>query len=104
MQSLHRIVTRRTIWRTTGKIVPDPIEHYLATLNRIPDPLLVEIAEEGVQPFDLIFQDGSKQLYMPLLDKLIGLLRRGGLLMTDNVLWDGEVVPNFRPNSVKVDG
>jgi predicted O-methyltransferase YrrM len=48
-------------------------------------------------PFDLIFQDGSKQLYTPLLDRLVSLLRPGGLLITDNVLWDGEVVPGFLP-------
>lgn len=46
-------------------------------------------------PVDLIFQDGSKTLYGPLLDRLIALLRPGGLLVTDNVLWDGEVVPGF---------
>ena len=46
-------------------------------------------------PFDLIFQDGDKQLYVPLLDRLVELLRPGGLLVTDNVLWDGEVVPGF---------
>ena len=27
--------------------------------------------------------------------QLVGLLRPGGLLVTDNVLWDGEVVPGF---------
>ena len=48
-------------------------------------------------PFDLIFQDGDKNLYTPLLDRLIALLRPGGLLITDNVLWDGEVVPGFKP-------
>ncbi|HEY6212558.1 MAG TPA: O-methyltransferase [Vicinamibacterales bacterium] len=47
-------------------------------------------------PFDLIFQDGDKQLYSPLLDRLVALLRPGGLLVTDNVLWDGDVVPGFR--------
>ena len=46
-------------------------------------------------PFDLIFQDGAKKLYSPLLDRLVALLRPGGLLITDNVLWDGEVVPGF---------
>jgi predicted O-methyltransferase YrrM len=46
-------------------------------------------------PFDLIFQDGSKTLYVPLLDRLVALLRPGGLLVTDNVLWDGEVVAGF---------
>jgi predicted O-methyltransferase YrrM len=46
-------------------------------------------------PFDLIFQDGAKTLYEPLLDRLVALLRPGGLLVTDNVLWNGEVVPGF---------
>lgn len=46
-------------------------------------------------PFDLIFQDGSKQLYEPLLDRLVNHLRPGGVLVTDNVLWHGEVVEGF---------
>jgi predicted O-methyltransferase YrrM len=45
----------------------------------------------------LIFQDGAKKLYGPLLDRLVALLRPGGLLVTDNVLWDGEVVPGYKP-------
>jgi len=52
-------------------------------------------------PFDLIFQDGDKKLYSPLLDRLVALLRPGGLLITDNVLWDGEVVPGFRREAVR---
>ncbi len=47
-------------------------------------------------PFDLVFQDGDKKLYAPMLDRLVELLRPGGLLVTDNVLWDGEVVPGFQ--------
>ena len=46
-------------------------------------------------PFDLIFQDGDKLQYEPMLDRLVDLLRPAGLLVTDNVLWDGEVVPGF---------
>ena len=46
-------------------------------------------------PFDLIFQDGDKPQYLTQLDRLVDLLRPGGLLVTDNVLWDGEVVPGF---------
>jgi predicted O-methyltransferase YrrM len=48
-------------------------------------------------PFDLIFQDGDKQMYGPMLERLVDLLRPGGLLVTDNVLWDGDVVPGFGP-------
>jgi predicted O-methyltransferase YrrM len=46
-------------------------------------------------PFDLIFQDGDKRQYAPMLERLVALLRPGGLLVTDNVLWSGEVVPGF---------
>jgi predicted O-methyltransferase YrrM len=46
-------------------------------------------------PFGLIFQDGDKTLYEPLLDRLVDHLRPGGVLVTDNVLWDGEVVEGF---------
>jgi caffeoyl-CoA O-methyltransferase len=52
-------------------------------------------------PFDLIFQDGHKPLYNTLLDRLVALLRPGGLLVTDNVLWDGEVVPGFVASPAK---
>lgn len=52
-------------------------------------------------PFDLIFQDGDKKLYVPMLDRLVALLRPGGLLVTDNVLWDGKVVPGFSEGSAK---
>ena len=52
-------------------------------------------------PFDLIFQDGAKPLYNSLLDPLVRLLRPGGLLVTDNVLWDGNVVPGFVPEPTR---
>ena len=171
-----------------GQIVPDAVERYLAGLNRLVDPVLQQIAEDGARqdlplvdaevgallrvlalslgatrileigtaigysgiwlagalpkggmlftielnaeraavarenfakaglsdrvsvmvgdagllvakvsgPFDLIFQDGAKKLYVPLLDRLVDRLRSGGLLVTDNVLWDGDVVPGFK--------
>ena len=46
-------------------------------------------------PFDVIFQDSDKKLYEPMLDRLVDLLRPGGLLVADNVLWDGEVIPGY---------
>ena len=49
-------------------------------------------------PFDLIFQDSDKQLYEPMLDRLIELLGPGGLLVADNILWNGEVVPGYVAN------
>ena len=49
-------------------------------------------------PFDLIFQDSDKKLYEPMLDRLVELLRPGGLLIADNILWNGEVIPGFVAN------
>jgi predicted O-methyltransferase YrrM len=46
-------------------------------------------------PFDLIFQDSHKQLYEAMLDRLVTLLRPGGVLVSDNVLWSGEVVEGY---------
>lgn len=47
-------------------------------------------------PFDLIFQDcGDKLAYTAMLERLVVLLRPGGLLVTDNVLSRGEVVPGL---------
>jgi predicted O-methyltransferase YrrM len=55
-------------------------------------------------PFDVIFQDGDKHQYGPMLERLVELLRPGGLLITDNVLWSGEVVPGFgAPSNRNVD-
>lgn len=42
-------------------------------------------------PFDVVFQDGPKLLYEPALDRLVTLLRPGGLLVSDNVLRGGRV-------------
>jgi predicted O-methyltransferase YrrM len=47
-------------------------------------------------PFDVIFQDGDKTFYEPALDRLAALLRPGGVLVTNTVLWSGDVVPGSR--------
>jgi caffeoyl-CoA O-methyltransferase len=46
-------------------------------------------------PFDVIFQDGDKRGYVAQLDRLYELLRPGGVLAADNVLWSGAVVPGM---------
>jgi predicted O-methyltransferase YrrM len=52
-------------------------------------------------PFDLIFQDGDKAGYVTLLDRLESLLRPGGVLAADNVLWSGAVVPGMEPTEAR---
>ena len=52
-------------------------------------------------PFDLIFQDGDKPGYLTMLVRLHDLLRPGGILVTDNVLWSGAVVPGMTPGRMR---
>lgn len=42
-------------------------------------------------PFDLIFLDGDKRSYPDYYPDLIDRLTPGGLLLADNILWDGKV-------------
>lgn len=43
------------------------------------------------QEFDVIFNDVDKQYYPAVLKLVAPRLRRGGLFITDNVLWSGRV-------------
>jgi predicted O-methyltransferase YrrM len=56
----------------------------------------VRLVHKVAGPFDLILQDGSKDQYEPVLDRLVGLLRPRGVLVSDNLLWQGDVIPGFR--------
>ncbi|MGQ0796334.1 MAG: O-methyltransferase [Methanobacteriota archaeon] len=47
-------------------------------------------------PFDLVFNDIDKEGYPDVLEPCIERLRVGGLLVTDNVLWHGEVARKGR--------
>ena len=44
------------------------------------------------QRFDLVFMDGAKGQYLNWLPALIGLMPVGGVLISDNVLQDGDIV------------
>jgi predicted O-methyltransferase YrrM len=42
-------------------------------------------------PFDFVFIDADKGNYLNYYERCLKLVRRGGLIMVDNVLWSGEV-------------
>lgn len=50
-----------------------------------------DILEDLEGPFDLIFVDINKEGYPDVLQACVRRLRVGGLLVTDNVLWSGNV-------------
>jgi len=41
--------------------------------------------------FDLVFIDGDKREYVDYYQMVIGKVRRGGIIIADNVLWGGQV-------------
>jgi len=43
-------------------------------------------------PYDIILIDTDKEIYPALLEPCVERLRTGGILLADNVLWDGLVV------------
>jgi len=51
-----------------------------------------EILKEYDGPFDIIFNDIDKEQYPDVIELVISRLREGGLFITDNSLWDGEVI------------
>jgi caffeoyl-CoA O-methyltransferase len=51
----------------------------------------LELLSEQKQEFDIIFNDVDKEDYPRVLHLVKDRLRRGGLFITDNVLWSGQV-------------
>jgi predicted O-methyltransferase YrrM len=61
----------------------------------------LEIIEETEGEFDIIFNDIDKEYYPLVVDKAYNKLRRGGLFITDNVLWFGRVLIDDSSPSTK---
>ncbi len=51
-----------------------------------------EILKELQEPFDMIFMDAAKAQYITFMPDVMRLLKEGGLLVSDNILQDGEIL------------
>lgn len=76
----------RRYWAQAG--VADKIELRLGSAL---DTLDGMVAEGLAGTFDFAFLDADKDNYPAYADRLLTLLRRGGLMAIDNVFWGGEV-------------
>jgi len=81
----------RRYWAEAG--VADKIELHLAPALETLDRLLAPGPAGGQAGcFDFAFIDADKANYDAYYERALALLRPGGLVAIDNVLWDGKVV------------
>ena len=64
-------------------------DHKIKTIIK---PALQSLSEFKDQKFDMIFIDADKMNYKEYYEKSLELIKKGGLIIIDNVLWHGEVV------------
>jgi caffeoyl-CoA O-methyltransferase len=76
----------RRYWRSAG------VEHKVdLRLGAALDTLDRLIAEGQAGTFDFAFIDADKRNYANYYERLLKLLRRGGVIAVDNTLWSGRV-------------
>jgi len=56
------------------------------------DTLAALIAGGESETFDMVFIDADKENYLAYYESSLNLVKRGGLILVDNVLWHGRVV------------
>ena len=82
-------------WEQAG--VADRIELHLEGGIAVLDSLLAKEDERGT--YDFAYVDADKSNYPNYFERLAELLRPGGFIMFDNVLWNGQVTnPETRKN------
>jgi caffeoyl-CoA O-methyltransferase len=77
----------RQTWRDAG--VADKIDLRIAPALETLDALIAG-GESGT--FDFAFIDADKKNYANYYERALTLVRRGGLIVIDNVLWHGKVI------------
>jgi predicted O-methyltransferase YrrM len=84
-------------WNEAGveKKVQLRLQPALQTLDEL-------LADKGANLFDFAFIDADKEAYRAYYDKLLQLIRPGGLIAVDNTLWGGLVADPREKDSATV--
>jgi len=51
--------------------------------------------------FDLVFIDADKENYINYYNLIISKMNKGGIILSDNVLWSGKVLDELKPNELE---
>jgi predicted O-methyltransferase YrrM len=87
----------------------DIIRKYIKKAN-LEDKILLYIGDATKiipdidKMFDIIFIDADKQNYTLYYNMTIDKLRSGGCMIVDNVLWNGKVLDELKPNDYETKG
>ena len=50
--------------------------------------------------FDLVFIDADKENYLSYYEMIVPKMKKGGIILSDNVLWSGKVLDEAAPNDI----
>ena len=64
----------------------------------------MEIIPRLDETFDMVFIDADKRQYAAYYDLVFPYVRKGGLILADNTLWDGMVVEKIPPSDKQTQG
>ena len=65
---------------------------------------LEKMCAEGTDPYDMVYIDANKREYPEYYDLVFPLVRPGGYILADNVLWDGKVYEDNVPGDRQTTG
>ena len=55
-------------------------------------------------PYDIVYMDANKREYVTYYNLVFGLVRPGGLILADDVLWDGKLWQDPIPKDKQTQG
>ncbi len=60
----------------------------------------LEIIPTLNKKYDLVFIDADKENYINYFHLIVPMMNKGGIILSDNVLWSGKVLEEVKPNDI----
>jgi caffeoyl-CoA O-methyltransferase len=60
----------------------------------------LEIIPTLNKKYDLVFIDADKENYINYFHMIVPMMNKGGIILSDNVLWSGKVLEEVKPNDI----
>ena len=61
----------------------------------------IDVLNKIEGPYDLVFIDADKENYIVYFENVFPKMRKGGLIISDNVMWSGKVLSEANPKDSK---